>query len=294
MNLYIAVLNLSLLVVIHELGHAIAAKAMRNSVTTFSVGFGPPILEFTLFSFVSNGEEEENRIRLQFRVFWMEKNTYRSFIFRHAGWKPIFYFVADWLAHTRFCLSALPFGGYAEVQLHPRSKAWVEILRKTAFFLAGSFANLTTYAIIMMVALCFVGVDWTPAEAVKMTFVVIPEMVLDHIVKAIEGGEKVLSGPVGTVAVYSNTIEDGRLYPALIMGALISLSMGILNLLPIPVLDGGHLMFLLVEAMIPKKEWAKKAFYYTKLGLTGVFGVLLIVGGFWITYKDILELVHTP
>ena len=57
---------------------------------------------------------------------------------------------------------------------------------------------------------------------------------------------KNLSGPI-TIADYAGQSAQGGLSPFLMFLALISISLGVLNLLPIPLLDGGHLMYYTVE-----------------------------------------------
>ena len=57
---------------------------------------------------------------------------------------------------------------------------------------------------------------------------------------------KNLSGPI-TIADYAGQSAQGGLPPFLMFLALISISLGVLNLLPIPLLDGGHLMYYTVE-----------------------------------------------
>ena len=55
-----------------------------------------------------------------------------------------------------------------------------------------------------------------------------------------------LSGPLTIANVAGQTAREG-LTPYLEFLALISISIGVLNLLPIPVLDGGHLMYYVAE-----------------------------------------------
>jgi len=57
---------------------------------------------------------------------------------------------------------------------------------------------------------------------------------------------KNLSGPI-TIADYAGQSAQGGVPPFLMFLALISISLGVLNLLPIPLLDGGHLMYYMVE-----------------------------------------------
>jgi regulator of sigma E protease len=63
-----------------------------------------------------------------------------------------------------------------------------------------------------------------------------------------EASLKNLSGPL-TIADYAGRSASLGLTPYLVFLALISVSLGVLNLLPLPVLDGGHLMYYLWEAV---------------------------------------------
>ena len=66
-----------------------------------------------------------------------------------------------------------------------------------------------------------------------------------------EASIKNLSGPL-TIADYAGKSADLGLTQYLTFLALISISLGVLNLLPLPVLDGGHLMYYLWEAATGK------------------------------------------
>jgi regulator of sigma E protease len=91
-------------------------------------------------------------------------------------------------------------------------------------------------------------------------------------------------GPVGiTKTIYKQT-EHG-VVPVLMLAAFISVNLGIINLLPVPVLDGGHLAFLLVE-MVTRRKVPPKV--QEKAALVGLFLLLaLIVGA---TFNDVMRL----
>ncbi|MGH9788738.1 MAG: RIP metalloprotease RseP [Candidatus Acidiferrales bacterium] len=59
-----------------------------------------------------------------------------------------------------------------------------------------------------------------------------------------------VAGPVGIVHVTGTQGEAGGWLPVLNLTAAISLSLGILNLLPIPILDGGHILFFAIEGVL--------------------------------------------
>jgi regulator of sigma E protease len=57
---------------------------------------------------------------------------------------------------------------------------------------------------------------------------------------------KQLSGPITIAKVATQSAQSG-IYSYLSLLALLSVSLGVLNLLPIPVLDGGHIFFYIIE-----------------------------------------------
>jgi regulator of sigma E protease len=98
---------------------------------------------------------------------------------------------------------------------------------------------------------------------------------------------KHLMGPVGVVQVIQYSWSLGA-KEALYWLGLISLNLGLLNLLPIPVLDGGHIVLALWEGVTKKPLKAK-----TRERLILPF-VILIVGFFiYMTYNDILRIFTT-
>ena len=96
---------------------------------------------------------------------------------------------------------------------------------------------------------------------------------------------KFVMGPVGIVQVVQRSWGLGFLESLFWLG-VISLNLGFVNLLPIPVLDGGHIVFSVVE-MITKKPIKAK----TMEKLIIPFIVLLILAFIFITYNDILRWV---
>ena len=93
------------------------------------------------------------------------------------------------------------------------------------------------------------------------------------------------AGTVGIIAVVSQRAREG-VYMVLWLIFIISLNLGIMNLLPIPALDGGRLLFLIVE-MIRRKPIPPE-----KEGMVHAAGMILILGLFVVlTYHDIVRLV---
>lgn len=96
---------------------------------------------------------------------------------------------------------------------------------------------------------------------------------------------KFMSGPVGIVQVVHHSWMVGA-KEALYWMAVISLSLGLLNLLPLPVLDGGHIVFSLIEGITRRPIKAK-----TMERMMVPFIGLLIAFFVYITYQDLARLL---
>lgn len=108
-----------------------------------------------------------------------------------------------------------------------------------------------------------------------------------YTLKALVGGKlspKWLSGPVGIVKVMHDGLSTG-IKEALYWMGLISLNLGLINLLPIPVLDGGHICFAIWE-FITKKPISSK----TMERMVLPFVILLIMFFVYVTYQDVLRI----
>lgn len=92
---------------------------------------------------------------------------------------------------------------------------------------------------------------------------------------------KYMSGPIGIVEVIHQSWEAGA-KEALYWMALVSMNLGIINLLPIPVLDGGHIFFSIYEGLTKKRISGKNM-----ERLIIPFVVLLIFFFIYITFQDV-------
>lgn len=93
-----------------------------------------------------------------------------------------------------------------------------------------------------------------------------------------EVGVDQLSGPVGVTAVMSQTARVS-FTSFLYLVAFISINLGVMNLLPIPGLDGGRLLFLLVEAVRRKPLSPRLEGYVNAAGLVLLLGLMVYVTG---------------
>lgn len=113
------------------------------------------------------------------------------------------------------------------------------------------------------------------------------KLMLDSLKNLVFKGEGIneMSGPVGIISIVSQQVREG-MYMILYLIFFISLNLGIMNLLPLPALDGGRLVFLAVEGITRKRIPPEKEGYVHALGLMLLLGLMLFV-----TYKDIVRLI---
>ncbi len=97
------------------------------------------------------------------------------------------------------------------------------------------------------------------------------------------------SGPVGIVTVIgqaaSGIVNKDMIFNLLNITALITINLGMFNLIPLPALDGGRVVFALIELFTRKKVSAKIEGYVHGIGM-----VALLVLMVFVTYNDVLRL----
>jgi regulator of sigma E protease len=124
------------------------------------------------------------------------------------------------------------------------------------------------------------------SESVKQTYQ-ITALTIKGVVKLVEGAvsPKTLGGPIMIAQMAGQQAKEGMVNLIFFI-ALISINLAILNFLPIPVLDGGHLLFFFIEAAIGHpvslkvREVAQQA---------GIFVLILLM--IYVFYNDIARIL---
>ena len=93
-----------------------------------------------------------------------------------------------------------------------------------------------------------------------------------------------MSGPVGIVSTISEAVSYG-LESVLIILAMITINLGVFNLLPFPALDGGRLVFLLIELVRGKPIDQKYEMWVNGAGMIILLGFMVFV-----TFSDVTRL----
>ncbi|MFT6092439.1 MAG: regulator of sigma E protease [Pseudohongiellaceae bacterium] len=111
--------------------------------------------------------------------------------------------------------------------------------------------------------------------------------VLDSVKKMVVGliSVKNINGPITIAQVAGDTAAYGlNVYLGFL--ALLSISLGVLNLLPIPVLDGGHLLYYSIEAVIRRPVPERIQSFGLQLGLLLISGIMVLA-----VYNDVSRLL---
>jgi regulator of sigma E protease len=134
-----------------------------------------------------------------------------------------------------------------------------------------------------------VAVRFGPLEAVSRAVGVVRFIVvktLDFIGQLLTGtGDyQQLSGPIGIASVSGQVLVFFGIVPLINLAAVLSVSIGLLNLFPIPMLDGGHLLYYAIEAVRgrPLGERAQELGF--KIGFVLVVGLMLFA-----TWNDLTK-----
>ncbi|MBR6028322.1 MAG: RIP metalloprotease [Clostridia bacterium] len=93
------------------------------------------------------------------------------------------------------------------------------------------------------------------------------------------------SGPVGVISIVSEQVASGGLDTYLELLAVISINLGLMNLLPIPGLDGSRFLFMLLEAIRRKPIAPEKEAMVHLAGMVFLFGVMIVF-----TFRDVMRL----
>lgn len=281
-TLLLLVAGVLVLVVVHEGGHALAAKALGVRVLEFAVGFGPVLLRWRsgAGAGVGAGVPEGDGPGAG----------------RGAG-------------GTLFTLRLLPLGGFARLPgMDPGadpasgpdatqaegSFSSKSVWRRAAIVLAGPASNLL-FAFLVLTALFAVvglpdgdgGQTHSPARAALAALAAFGRFVglFADIMGQLTGDAPVtatLSGPVGIAQTGTQAISQGLFW---ILLAFLSLNLAFFNLLPMPPLDGGHLLFLAAEKALGRPVSAHTRQTVSTLGVAFILTLALFA-----TFGDVARL----
>ncbi|MBI3333550.1 MAG: RIP metalloprotease RseP [Candidatus Omnitrophica bacterium] len=337
--------TLSLIILVHELGHFFMARAVGVKVERFSLGFGPRLLRFTrggteyalsLFpigGYVKMaGESPEGASNHPWE--YQARPVRERIGIVLAG--PLINYALGFLLFAAIFAAGAPFvtaqigkvleeypaaqaglkGGDRILSVEGKPvESWEEVteaIRRQTQSVSltiqrgeESFTQVlqpkvkeTTNLLGLKVRVGMIGI--LPSDEVRIRRYPLPvalwkagervwiltSMTLQALWRMATGGLSIresVTGPIGIFFITSSVAEQGLL-SLLQLIAVLSTSLGLFNLLPIPVLDGGHIAFLVLEGIQGRPVSARTQEVMTRLGL-GLLTLLLLV----VTYNDILR-----
>ena len=125
-----------------------------------------------------------------------------------------------------------------------------------------------------------IDMTYTPTEAIVFAYdktIEASTMIFKGVQKLITG--VVPSSEIGGVISITKVISDASevgIVAIFTIAALISVNLGVLNLLPIPILDGGHIMFNLYEWLSGQKPSDKALNIFASVGAAMLFGLMFL------------------
>ena len=219
--------GISLIILIHEMGHFLFAKFFNVPTPVFSLGFGPALFAFQI-------------------------------------------------GQTVFKVALLPFGGY--VEMDQDILAQLPYFPKMLIIFAGILSNLIfAYGILLYYAI-------RKQSTLKHTIMssIMPHQLADQ---APAQPENTIIGPIGIISMIGKIIAINPQRFWLIL-AILSLNMGLFNILPLPFFDGGKAFIITIETLTGKTIPATALWIVSTVLLT--LFILLVTK---VTINDIKRLI---
>lgn len=242
---------LGFLIIIHEGGHFMVAKLCKVKVKEFAIGFG--------------------------KIIWQKQGK-----------------------ETQYTLRIIPLGGFCNMEGEAEesdvegSFSKASIWKRLAIVVAGATVNILFGIIVYYILISAVGIQFIdPAQDTVLNRLyyggkATGEFILTILesVKTLFTGGIATDQMVGIVGISEVVVKTTGIINYIYLLAVISISLGVTNLLPIPALDGGKILILLIE-LIRKKPM--KIETEAKIQLIG-FSILMVLFLF-VTYNDIIRII---
>ena len=180
-----------------------------------------------------------------------------------------------------------------QISQHPDDTIEIKWLRKGAIFTAQITPQSRTVDEVIVGQIGIephmvtVGVGFGEAVSLSASSLINSTSLILNFIGNISKGDryKEIGGPILIAKTAGDTAERG-LKPFIYFLAFLSVNLAVLNLLPIPALDGGHLFFLTLEAIMRRPLSVRKREFFQQIGLVLILGLMILV-----TFNDINRLV---
>ena len=238
---------LGFLVFIHEGGHFLVAKLCKVKVNEFAIGFG--------------------------KILWQKQGK-----------------------ETKYSLRMIPLGGFCNMEGEeeesdaPGSFSKASIPKRVAIVAAGAIVNIIFALIVYFILATSYNFQVTNNWSSALTFA--GEKTGTFITSTFEGLKQLFTGKagldqmMGPVGISEVVAKTNGMFEFINMIAIVSLSLGVTNLLPIPALDGGKILLLIIEAIRKKPLSQKIEINIQLLGFS-----FIIILALFVTWNDIARII---
>jgi regulator of sigma E protease len=185
-------------------------------------------------------------------------------------------------AGTSWQIRVLPFGGF--IKLNARQLAALPPMQRVAIYAAGPAVNMLLGVVLVAVVGIELGTPMLTALRISLQFApTVIVTLIAAIVHIFSGDLSSVAGPVGSAMAAGDAV---RLHGIVAFAALFSWSIGVLNLLPVPLLDGGQIVMAGLEKFAGKLSdntmryagWAGKSFIASLIFAGCAADLMRIVG----------------
>lgn len=242
---------LGFLIFIHEGGHFCVAKLCKVKVKEFAIGFG--------------------------KIIWQKQRK-----------------------ETKYSLRLIPLGGFCNMEGEDeesedeRAFSRVSVWKRIAIVLAGPIVNIIFGLLVYFILVSTIGLKFeNPANDTFFNRIFYGGRATGAFVMAMIDGIKTLftgglatDQMVGIVGISEIVVQTTGIANYINLMALISVSLGVTNLLPIPALDGGKLLILIIEIIRKKPMKIETEAKIQMIGFSILLAISLIV-----TYNDIVRIL---
>lgn len=241
---------LGFLILIHEGGHFLVARLCKVKVNEFAIGFG--------------------------KTIWQKQGK-----------------------ETKYSLRLIPLGGFCSMEGEDEesdsegSFSKASVWKRMAIVVAGAAVNITFGILVYFILVSAVGIQFVdPAKDTILnriyyggqatgTFI----LSMFESIKMLFTGGVSTDQMVGIVGISEVVVQTSGIINYLHLLAVISVSLGVTNLLPIPALDGGKILILFIELIRRKPMKVETEAKIQLLGFSILMALFLIV-----TYNDITRI----
>ena len=315
MHIFLVILFFEFMILSHEMGHFLVGKFFKVAVKEFSIGFGPTVLKkeknktnyclrlFPLGGFVCFDDEEFVKKSIFKRMIIFLAGPFSNFIFAIFSISCLLFiqgsfnstevgFVDEFCTQFKvgdeikkvnghkvfsaddfiYNIKKAPLNEPINVVVKRNGKKieLLDVAKKSKNFEKDKGKIGITLKVKSLNFFNFF-------EQIFNTFIFIIKLILTSFARCVMSFSfKEVSGPIGVINAFKETAKVG-VKSMLSFFAFLSINLGIFNLFPIPALDGGQILFLIIEYILKRPIKKEVSVFLTRFGLMFIFFFSFVV-----------------